>query len=206
MTDTSKRNEAIYKAAQRGESWAEIGRKFGICRERVRQIVLKQRRLAEHAEATKGATPDGPIQNYTMSARAANCLKNENIVTLRQLEEYTEAELLRVPNFGRKSLEEIVKLCKREGIQLGIRSHERWQRIRQESDNKIMMRANDDDATRARIDAALDRYNARQRERLGAPTWQERMGMVYARIHAADLLTRFVKGDPEAVMQVCETW
>lgn len=42
-----------------------------------------------------------------ISVRTLNCLKNENIVTLQDLTDKTEGELLRTPNFGRKSLNEL---------------------------------------------------------------------------------------------------
>ncbi len=210
MAEKTKRNAAIYREYVAGKSSAAaIGRKYGISGGMVSIIANRLIRRKQAAERAKGATPDGPIDayelGYDLGVRAVNCLKNENITTLRQLEEYTEYELLRVPNFGRKSLNDIVALCKREGVQLGSRSHERWQRRVQEQDNRTIMKAHDDDATEARINAAVERYTVRQRERLGAPTCAERMALVYARIQAADLMTRFVKGDPEAVMQVCET-
>ena len=39
--------------------------------------------------------------------RSANCLKNDNIVYIGDLVQKSEAEMLRTPNFGRKSLNEI---------------------------------------------------------------------------------------------------
>jgi len=203
----ANRNELLYAEYRLGATAAELSAMYGIGKERVYQIINKQERIDAAEVAITEATPDGPVKNYAMalSVRALNCLSNEGIETLRQLEEYTEAELLRVPNFGRKSLNEIAALCKREGVQLGIRSNERWQRRVREQENQIMMKATDDDATQARINVALARYVSRQRERLHQQTWRDRMALVMARAHAADLLSRYVKGDPEAVMQVCET-
>jgi DNA-directed RNA polymerase subunit alpha len=42
-----------------------------------------------------------------LSVRSANCLKNDNITYVGELVQKTEAEMLRTPNFGRKSLNEI---------------------------------------------------------------------------------------------------
>ena len=42
-----------------------------------------------------------------MSVRSANCLKNDNIFYIGDLVQKTEGEMLRTPNFGRKSLDEI---------------------------------------------------------------------------------------------------
>ena len=44
---------------------------------------------------------------FELSVRSANCLKNDNIVYIGDLIQKTEAEMLRTPNFGRKSLNEI---------------------------------------------------------------------------------------------------
>ena len=50
-----------------------------------------------------------------ISVRSANCLKNDNIIYIGDLVEKTEAEMLRTPNFGRKSLNEIKEVWLRWG-------------------------------------------------------------------------------------------
>src|SRR5712672_129660 len=47
------------------------------------------------------------VDELELSVRSANCLKNDNIVYIGDLVQKTEAEMLRTPNFGRKSLNEI---------------------------------------------------------------------------------------------------
>lgn len=47
------------------------------------------------------------VEELELSVRSANCLKNDNIVYIGDLVQKTEAEMLRTPNFGRKSLNEI---------------------------------------------------------------------------------------------------
>ena len=47
--------------------------------------------------------------------RSANCLKNDNIVYIGDLVQKTEAEMLRTPNFGRKSLNEIKEVLVADG-------------------------------------------------------------------------------------------
>jgi Bacterial RNA polymerase, alpha chain C terminal domain len=47
------------------------------------------------------------LDEFELSFRTANCLKNDNIVYLGDLVQKTEAEMLRTPNFGRKSLNEL---------------------------------------------------------------------------------------------------
>ena len=52
--------------------------------------------------------------------RSANCLKNDNIVYIGDLIQKTEAEMLRTPNFGRKSLNEIKEVLAGMGLHLGM--------------------------------------------------------------------------------------
>ncbi len=47
------------------------------------------------------------VDELELSVRSANCLKNDNIVYIGDLVQKTEQEMLRTPNFGRKSLNEI---------------------------------------------------------------------------------------------------
>ena len=53
--------------------------------------------------------------------RSANCLKNDNIVYIGDLVQKTEAEMLRTPNFGRKSLNEIKDVLSLMGLPLGMK-------------------------------------------------------------------------------------
>ena len=55
-----------------------------------------------------------------LSVRSANCLKNDNIIYIGDLVQKTEAEMLRTPNFGRKSLNEIKEVLATMGLHLGM--------------------------------------------------------------------------------------
>ena len=55
-----------------------------------------------------------------LSVRSANCLKNDNIIYIGDLVQKTEAEMLRTPNFGRKSLNEIKEVLASMGLRLGM--------------------------------------------------------------------------------------
>lgn len=59
------------------------------------------------------------VDDLELSIRTANCLKNDNIEYVGQLVQKTEMELLRVPNFGRKSVNEIKELLARMKLRLG---------------------------------------------------------------------------------------
>ena len=60
------------------------------------------------------------VDELELSVRSANCLKNDNIVYIGDLIQKTEAEMLRTPNFGRKSLNEIKEVLAGLGLHLGM--------------------------------------------------------------------------------------
>ena len=82
------------------------------------------------APAATGETPGDTAQinryllkkvdELELSVRSANCLKNDNIIYIGDLVGKTEAEMLRTPNFGRKSLNEIQEVLSSMGLRLGM--------------------------------------------------------------------------------------
>ena len=60
------------------------------------------------------------VDELELSVRSANCLKNDNIVYIGDLVQKTEAEMLRTPNFGRKSLNEIKEVLANMRLHLGM--------------------------------------------------------------------------------------
>ncbi|MBB3711085.1 MAG: DNA-directed RNA polymerase subunit alpha [Limimaricola soesokkakensis] len=83
----------------------------------------------EPESASAGALDDGlefnplllkKVDELELSVRSANCLKNDNIVYIGDLIQKTEAEMLRTPNFGRKSLNEIKEVLSGMGLHLGM--------------------------------------------------------------------------------------
>ena len=60
------------------------------------------------------------VDELELSVRSANCLKNDNIVYIGDLVQKSEAEMLRTPNFGRKSLNEIKEVLAGMGLHLGM--------------------------------------------------------------------------------------
>ena len=80
--------------------------------------------FVDRDEAAKGLD-SGPVHErkvdeLELSVRSANCLKNDNIVYIGDLVQKTEAEMLRTPNFGRKSLNEIKEVLAQMGLHLGM--------------------------------------------------------------------------------------
>ncbi len=60
------------------------------------------------------------VDELEFSVRSANCLKNDNIVYIGDLIQKSEGEMLRTPNFGRKSLNEIKEVLAQMGLHLGM--------------------------------------------------------------------------------------
>jgi DNA-directed RNA polymerase subunit alpha len=60
------------------------------------------------------------VDELELSVRSANCLKNENIFYIGDLIQRTEADMLKTPNFGRKSLNEIKSLLSSMGLMFGM--------------------------------------------------------------------------------------
>jgi DNA-directed RNA polymerase subunit alpha len=80
-------------------------------------------------ERREEAKPDLPFSPHLLkkvydldelSVRATNCLKNDNIVYVGDLVQKTEAEMLKTPNFGRKSLNEIKEKLAKIGLKFGM--------------------------------------------------------------------------------------
>lgn len=82
----------------------------------------------EEPTDTDSVEPDLPfsanllkkVDDLELSVRAMNCLKNDNIVYLGDLVQKTESEMLKTPNFGRKSLNEIKEMLSQMGLYLGM--------------------------------------------------------------------------------------
>ena len=76
--------------------------------------------------ARSGGTPVDPIllrpvDELELTVRSANCLKAENIFYIGDLIQRTENELLKTPNLGRKSLNEIKEVLASRGLTLGMK-------------------------------------------------------------------------------------
>ena len=60
------------------------------------------------------------VDELELSVRSANCLKNDNIVYIGDLVQKSESEMLKTPNFGRKSLNEIKEVLGTMGLRFGM--------------------------------------------------------------------------------------
>ena len=75
---------------------------------------------AERAISQMNEVLNRSVEELELSVRSYNCLKNANIQTISDLVQKTEAEMLRTPNFGRKSLNEIKEVLAGMGLHLGM--------------------------------------------------------------------------------------
>jgi len=88
-------------------------------------ITFEEPKKAVEAGEGKPDLPFNPsllkkVDELELSVRSANCLKNDNIVYIGDLIQKTEGEMLRTPNFGRKSLNEIKEVLSSMGLSLGM--------------------------------------------------------------------------------------
>jgi DNA-directed RNA polymerase subunit alpha len=60
------------------------------------------------------------LDEFDLSVRTANCLKNASIATVRDLVSRSEKDILEIKNFGKKSLEELQELLDRLGLSFGM--------------------------------------------------------------------------------------
>ncbi|MGH6622464.1 MAG: DNA-directed RNA polymerase subunit alpha [Burkholderiaceae bacterium] len=87
--------------------------------------------MAESAAAVAARSPQvdpillRPVDDLELTVRSANCLKAENIYYIGDLIQRTENELLKTPNLGRKSLNEIKEVLAARGLTLGMKL-ENW--------------------------------------------------------------------------------
>src|SRR6201996_3212029 len=83
----------------------------------------------DQPEPTRGPAVDPillrPVDDLELTVRSANCLKAENIYYIGDLIQRTENELLKTPNLGRKSLNEIKEVLASRGLTLGMKL-ENW--------------------------------------------------------------------------------
>lgn len=97
------------------------------------RILQDQLQLFINFEEPKEIIPDKSLEEPTvnpnllkkvdeleLSVRSANCLKNDNIVYIGDLVQKSESEMLRTPNFGRKSLNEIKEVLSQMELRLGM--------------------------------------------------------------------------------------
>jgi DNA-directed RNA polymerase subunit alpha len=75
-------------------------------------------RIGEPAPAKGSSFDDTPIEELELGVRSYNCLKREGIETVGDLVNKSEQELMCIPNFGRKSIEEVRERLEKNNLKL----------------------------------------------------------------------------------------
>ncbi|MFW6055597.1 MAG: DNA-directed RNA polymerase subunit alpha, partial [Thermodesulfobacteriota bacterium] len=87
-------------------------------------VNFDEQRINEHEPDSGGDEIDEnlfkSIDDLELPVRAANCLKKANLNTVGELVQQTENDLLKAKNFGRKSLDDIIRVLEDMGLELGM--------------------------------------------------------------------------------------
>lgn len=86
----------------------------------LREIIIEREKEEPEDKKKLKKTLDIKISELELSVRAANCLKTAGIETLGDLVQMTEHEMLKFPNFGKKSLQELSAILKNYGLSFGM--------------------------------------------------------------------------------------
>jgi DNA-directed RNA polymerase alpha subunit len=112
--DRCKKTIAQYRS---GSTLEEIGKKFGLTRERVRQLINKGLEYSV-IEQKQFTTHDKSLKTLNLSDRAINGLIKNGIFTFSDLEAFSASDLLNLRSVGKKTGEEIIANAKKAGIKL----------------------------------------------------------------------------------------
>lgn len=102
-----------------------------ILQDQLSAFVLLDATVSAEAEQPSPKEPEidpvllSPVDDLELTVRSANCLKAENIMFIGDLVQRTEVELLKTPNLGKKSLNEIKDVLAERGLSLGMKL-ENW--------------------------------------------------------------------------------
>ncbi len=96
-----------------------------ILQDQLQKFINFEDEIDDLDEAMEQPLPFNPnllrkVDDLELSVRSMNCLKSDNIVYIGDLVQKTEGEMLRTPNFGRKSLNEIKEVLSQMGLYLGM--------------------------------------------------------------------------------------
>ncbi len=127
-TGPPERDNVIKSLDDKGIAAADIARQIGVCRQRATQL-LKRVRAQPAIDARHTAFNEMPLDQWLdqsfadmlwLTQRTRNALCNkEGLHTPRHLLTITEAEMLRIPNFGKKSLQELRCMMAARGLKIG---------------------------------------------------------------------------------------
>lgn len=100
--------------SKEGMTYRQIGERLGVSRGRAAQIVHKVKRIQAYASLEY----NGKIESLPISVRTYNALLNAGITEIDQIPNLSSRELLKLKNFGRKSLRELETVLMERGLKL----------------------------------------------------------------------------------------
>ena len=111
----------IVEWREAGLSYTEIARRSGYCLKHVCHVHARELKRIEKERARSHQAETVPVLDRKLSlldfsARLENCLRNSNIVTVRDVLAYTKGDLLRIPNFGRVCAAELKEKLAELGV------------------------------------------------------------------------------------------
>jgi DNA-directed RNA polymerase subunit alpha len=137
----------------------------------------------EKKKTRKNQILETPISDFELSVRSRNCLKKMNIITLADLLNITEAELLSYKNFGETSLREIKALLETKSLHLGMALEEKLAAIEttdmdiaDDKDEQLLSKPIDDLQLSVRSRKCLQKLNIRTLDDLTRRTEAELLG------------------------------
>jgi DNA-directed RNA polymerase subunit alpha len=137
----------------------------------------------EEKKTRKNQILETPISDFELSVRSRNCLRKMNIITLSDLLNISEAELLSYKNFGETSLREIKALLETKGLHLGMALEEKLSHaeisdlsISEDEDEQLLSKSIDDLQLSVRARKCLQKLELRTLDDLTRRTEAELLG------------------------------
>ena len=137
----------------------------------------------EKKKTRKNQILETPISDFELSVRSRNCLKKMNIITLGDLLNISEAELLSYKNFGETSLREIKALLDTKGLHLGMALEEKLAATEtsdmdgaEDKDEQLLVKPIDDLQLSVRSRKCLQKLDIRTLDDLTRKTEAELLG------------------------------
>jgi DNA-directed RNA polymerase subunit alpha len=137
----------------------------------------------EEKKTLKNQILETPISDFELSVRSRNCLKKMNIITLGDLLNISEVELLSYKNFGETSLREIKSLLDTKNLHLGMALEEKMPSaeisefsVAEDKDEQLLSKSIDDLQLSVRARKCLQKLDLRTLDDLTRRTEAELLG------------------------------
>lgn len=113
---SAARREHAWRLRLEGLTLQDIGTRLGVSKTRARDLISTH--LDRSAQEIHGSVHPDHVDSLEIGVRANNCLRNANIRWWPELTKWSEHDLLEIPNFGKKSLQELKYALAEKGVRL----------------------------------------------------------------------------------------